>query len=273
MQAGDREVRVCARASNAAVRLPTTRPVALASPTVSVIIPTLNERAALPALHQCLGSLQGVHEILFVDGGSTDGTVAWLRARNYRVIETERGRGSQLAAGAAAAGGEVLWFVHADTEAPVDSIRQIQDAVRDGASIGAFTLRFSGQSRSARWMTWLYARLRHAGLSYGDAGIFARRDHFEAVKGFPDWPLFEDQALLRRFGQAGYAKPVCLQAVLCTSSRRFAGWRFPFVFAQWVALQILVWLGVSPRWLARSYSPARAGHRAPGADRSEPATD
>lgn len=227
-------------------------------PSVSVIIPVLNERLALPALLRCLDAAEGIYELIFVDGGSTDGTVAWLRGQGCRVLEAPRGRGTQMAAGAMAASGDILWFLHADTQAPSQAVQAIQQAVRTGHVAGAFGLRFDGRGLTERGMTWVYRRLRKLGLLYGDAGIFVRRDAYMAAGGFPESPLFEDQELLRRLRQAGFSRPVCLNLTLITSSRRFAGWRFPLVFTHWVGLQILFWMGVPPRWLALTYRQARA---------------
>ncbi|MCW5962947.1 MAG: TIGR04283 family arsenosugar biosynthesis glycosyltransferase [Bryobacterales bacterium] len=226
-------------------------------PSVSVVIPVLNERLALPALLRSLHDVEGILELIFVDGGSTDGTVAWLRDQGCWVMEAARGRGTQLAAGAKAASGNILWFLHADSKAPSRAARAIQQAVNQEHAAGAFCLHFEGCGVTERGMTWLYRGLRKAGLVYGDAGIFVRRDAYMAVGGLPEWPLFEDQGLLRRLRKAGFPRPVCLDLTLTTSSRRFAGWRFPLVFTHWVGLQVLFWIGVPPQWLARSYTQPR----------------
>jgi len=233
-------------------------PAKVAYPTVSLIIPVLNESSTLPQLLENLAQLEGVHQVLFVDGGSTDRSMETVREAGYPLLESPRGRGVQLDAGAQVATGDILWFLHADTEVPSSSVIAIQAAVRDGNCLaGAFTLRFRGHSWSARWMTWLYARLRRVGLLYGDAGIFVQARLYRTVGGFPHWPLFEDQGFLRCLRRAGCRHIVCLSPTITTSSRRFEGWRFPLVFAQWVTLQVLFWFGVPPRWLGRRYPEVR----------------
>lgn len=227
--------------------------------TVSVVIPLWNERQALPGLLACLKAIEGLHEVLWVDGGSADGTAEWLRAHGCSVLEAPRGRGSQLHAGAEAATGQVLWFLHADSEAPPGAALAIQAAVAAGHGVGAFRLCFRDGGWPGCWMTWLYAHLRRCGLLYGDAGIFVRRELYQAAGGFPAWPLFEDQGLLQRLRRGHHAKPVCLQTAIHTSSRRFRGWRFPLVFSQWVLLQVLFWCGVPPHMLARMYGARRTG--------------
>jgi hypothetical protein len=110
-------------------------------------------------------------------------------------------------------------------------------------------------SGAARFLTWLYPRLRLLGLAYGDSGIFVRRAAYERAGGFKPFPIFEDLDLLRalwkqgRFVQAG--------ACVVTSSRRFEGRSFTLTFARWSLLQGLYWLGVSPHTLARLYAPVR----------------
>ncbi|MBY0505553.1 MAG: TIGR04283 family arsenosugar biosynthesis glycosyltransferase [Bryobacteraceae bacterium] len=206
---------------------------------LSVIIPTWNEAEQLPRL---LAALQDC-EVIVADGGSTDGTREVARARGARVVESVRGRGAQLAAGADAATGDVLWFLHADTLPPPEALAAM--APHYGA--GNFALRFDGESTGARWLTWLYPRLRPLGLIYGDSGIFVRRDLYRQAGGFAPHPVFEDLDLVRRLRRL--TPWVHLEAELVTSSRRFEH-RFGRQFAHWVLLQALYWLGVPPSWLA-----------------------
>ncbi len=226
---------------------------------VSVIIPVLNEMAVLPDLLRNLQDLHDMGELLFVDGGSSDATVEWLRGRGHVVLQAARGRGTQMAVGATAATGDIFWFLHADSLVLPQAISAIQCAVASGSAAGACRLQFSGRSLSARWMTWFYARLRSIGLIYGDAGIFVTREAYARAGGFPPYPLFEDLGLLRRLRSTGFRHLACIEVPLTTSSRRFQGWRFPFVFLQWVALQSLFWLGTPPELLAQLYGRPRGG--------------
>jgi GT2 family glycosyltransferase len=159
-------------------------------------------------------------------------------------------------AGACAARGRVLWFVHADTRPSVGCAARIEEASRDPSVVaGNFDVFFDGDTRAARFLTWLYPRLRRLGLRYGDSAIFVRREAYERVGGFRAFPVFEDLDLMRRLRKAG--RVAHLPAVVTTSSRRFEGRSFLLTFARWSLLQMLYWLGVSPHTLGRLYAPVR----------------
>jgi hypothetical protein len=152
----------------------------------------------------------------------------------------------------------VLWFVHADTVPPPDGADRIREALRRPAVVGGnFTLRFSGPTTAARFLTWLYPHLGRFGLCYGDSALFVRRTDYERAGGFPPLPLFEDLDLVRRLARRGRFRR--LPAEVVTSSRRFAGRSFVLTFLRWSVLQLLYWLGVSPGLLARAYAPIRSG--------------
>lgn len=223
---------------------------------VQIVVPTCNEIVALPDLVRSLSALGSGLTPLFVDGRSTDGTQRWLEEHGLAVIPAERGRGAQLAAGARHALGRseasILWFVHSDCRPQLDALARICDAVDAGTVAGACTLRFSG-GWAARFMTRFYAILNRFGLYYGDATLFVRTDVYEACGGYGAQPIFEDVDLVQRLrrGYPGGFRRLPVEVV--ASSRRFDGWRFPLVFAQWVLLQILYWCGVPPRLLVKAY--------------------
>ena len=225
---------------------------------VSIIIPTLDEATALDATLDALARLDATAELLVVDGGSLDETCAIARACGARVIECARGRGAQMHAGALVARGDVLWFLHADTAPPAAALTEIAAALaRERQAVGGnFAVRFDGTDGAARFLTWLYPRLRRLGLCYGDSAFFVRRDVYEHVGGFRAFPIFEDLDLLRRLKRRG--RFLHLDAEVTTSARRFAGRSFARTFARWSLLQLLYWLGVHPRTLARLYAPIRA---------------
>ncbi len=230
--------------------------VAPAVPAVAIIIPTLNEEAALDETLQAVGRLRGLVEVIVVDGGSDDQTLAIARRHGARVLEAARGRGSQLRAGAAAAQAQVLWFLHADTRPNSDAVVQILSALEQFEVIGGnFTLRFDGPGRAARTLSWLNPYLQWLGLCYGDSAIFVRRSTYEQVGGFAPLPLFEDLHLVRRLRRWG--RFVRLPVPVVTSSRRFEGRSFFRTFAWWTLLQVLYWLGVSPFMLGRWYANVR----------------
>jgi len=228
---------------------------------LSVIIPALDEARAIGAALDAAARVGGEVELVVVDGGSADGTAEVARARGVRVVESVRGRGAQMHAGARAARGDVFWFLHADTLAPADAAERIKDALADPRVVGGnFRVRFDGGGRAAGFLTWLYPQLRRLGLAYGDSGIFVRRAAYERAGGFKPFPLFEDLDLLRALWRQG--RFVQADSFVLTSSRRFEGRSFALTFARWSLLQTLYWLGVSPHTLARLYAQVReAGRR------------
>jgi rSAM/selenodomain-associated transferase 2 len=224
---------------------------------ISLIIPTLNEATTIGTMLEMAARVRGLTEVIVVDGGSTDGTQDFVRRRGIRLIETVRGRGSQMHAGALAATGEIFWFLHADTHPPENACDYIREALSDPAVVGGhFTIRFDGVRRAAGVLTWIYPRLHWLGLCYGDSGIFVRRTAYALVGGFRPYPIFEDLDLLRRLRRQGRLSR--LPAAVVTSSRRFEGRSFILTFAWWSVLQVLYWLGVPPRHLGRLYAPIRA---------------
>lgn len=228
------------------------------APTVSIIIPTLNEEHSLHSTIESLRICCPDAEIIVADGASSDGTTDIGIKRGARVVHSRKGRGAQLKAGAEAAAGDVLWFVHADTLIDGDASAQMINALTDPSVVGGnFTIVFDGTSRPARFMSWLYPKLGRLGLAYGDSGIFVRRDVYEKIGGFRPLPLFEDLDLLSRLRREGKFKT--LKAKVITSSRRFEGRSFPMMFARWSSLQVLFWCGVHPERLVRFYQPVRSG--------------
>lgn len=221
---------------------------------VSVVIPTLDEADRLAALVEALIREPELAEIIVADGGSTDGTTALAEGLGARVIETERGRGRQLRAGADGARGEILLFLHADSIFPAGGLRALCAALDRDPRVpgGNFRVVFDGGSRFARGLTIAYPWLRHVTLYYGDSGIFARRSVCEAIGGIKPIPIMEDYDFVRRLERAG---PTCRieQPALTTSSRKFEGRRAGAIIWGWVVIHVLYWLGVSPERLARLY--------------------
>ena len=223
---------------------------------ISAIIPTLNEEAGIAGTVRAVSAQAGILEVLVVDGGSSDSTVARSRRAGATVILAERGRGRQMHAGALAARGGVLWFIHADTR-PIPGVsRQLAEALASPAVVGGnFTLVFDGATLGARVLNLVQPLMQRIGCYYGDSTIFVRRDAYFAAGGFPPYPVFEDAALIARLRSAG--KFVSLPGQVITSSRRLERHGFVRTCARWSALQCLFWLGVPPERLARYYAPVR----------------
>lgn len=190
-------------------------------PSVSVIIPTLDEAAHLP---QALASVErgpGV-EVIVVDGGSTDGTVQLARQQGAdRVIQSQRSRARQMNAGAAAAQGQVLQFLHADTRLEPGAMGALRRAMLDPRVVGgAMRLRIDSPLRRVRWVApAVNLRTRWLKLPYGDQAIFIRRSVFEALGGFADLPILEDYDLICRMRHVGQL--VLLRSAAITSGRRW----------------------------------------------------
>ncbi|MGC2742536.1 MAG: glycosyltransferase family 2 protein [Candidatus Angelobacter sp.] len=281
---------------------------------ISVIIPVLNERGALPAtiaaLRACRGSADqmaspsvpseisasqtgaskvAISEIIVSDGGSSDGTADWVRAQpDLVLVNSARGKGPQLNAGAARATGDVLLFLHADCalsqaalnalhlalcgaarSCPQVSSPKLSSPKLSAAGLaaphfsvskplgGAFYLRFAeSHPRALRLVSWginLRARLR--GSATGDQGIFVRRDVFQSIGGAPDWPLFEDVELVRRIKQAG--EFVVLKTPLTVSGRRYIEHGVLRTALLIYSLRFAYWLGVPPQRLKEWFRDAR----------------
>lgn len=229
---------------------------------ISVIIPTLNEEAALPEALACPDFAGGDAEIIVADGGSRDATRRIAHDAGARVVTGPAGRGQQLAQGAAAANGDILLFLHADTILSAGALTAIRRSLSDDRIGGGnFQLVFDGPTDFAAWLTGFYAKLRQRGIYYGDSAIFVRRDTYESLGGIRPIALMEDIDFVRRLENAG--PTVCIDSPhAVTSSRRFENrkpWR---IFAQWLTIHALYYLHVSPERLAKIYRSRRHG---PGA--------
>lgn len=225
-------------------------------PALSIIVPALNEARSIAGTLDALKNIRDA-EVIVVDGGSSDATAEIARTRGVRLVASERGRGAQMHAGACVARGEALWFVHADTLVASACADEIAEALKDAKVVaGNFSVRFDGERRAARFLTWLYPQLRKLGLCYGDSAIFVRSEAYRALGGFKPFPIFEDLDLVRRLRKKG--RVAHLQAFVKTSSRRFEGRSFALTFARWAFLQTLFWLGVNPNALGRLYAPVRS---------------
>jgi len=221
---------------------------------ISVIVPTLNEEAALPRLLAGLAGETPAPEIIVVDGGSDDATRRLARRTGARVVRAPPGRGRQLAVGAELASGDVLLFLHADSVFPRGGLRRIEESLAGDPVLvgGNFRLVFDGERPFSRWLTGFYAWFRKRGLYYGDSGIFVRAEVYRALGGFRPIALMEDYDFTRRLERAG---PTCciLEPPLVASSRRFENRHPVAIFLGWLEIHALYHLGLPDRLLARHY--------------------
>ncbi len=224
---------------------------------VSIVIPALDEERAIGAT--LAAALPQADEVVVSDGGSHDRTVAIAIQGGARVISGSRGRGLQLnrgAAAATAATGDILLFLHADTTLPAGGVALVRQAIAAGAVGGAFEIRFDGRG-------WVYRlgervaslRSRWSHLALGDQAQFVRRESFERLGGYKEWPLLEDLDFMLRLRETG--PTAILAQPVTTSARRFAA-RGPLrtVLGNWWIWTRFV-RGVPPERLAADYRNVR----------------
>ena len=222
---------------------------------LSVIVPTWNEVVALPRLFASLDAQGHAHERIVADGSSRDGTPELAERLGARVVRGARGRGAQLAAGARAARGELLLFLHADAELAPGALAALARAFDDPALLAAGLRQvIAHEARFYRLVERAANRRVRAGWVYGDSGLCVRRAAYDAVGGFGAQEVFEDLDLSRRLRRAGRIALV-EEAVLCCSPRRWEHeGRLRRTLKNWV-LTALWTAGVAPARLARFYRP------------------
>ena len=221
-------------------------------PMFSVVIPTLNAAADLPRL---IASVRGfADEVVVADGGSTDSTRNVALHEGAVVLNVEPGRGQQLAAGAQAAQGEWLLFLHADSRLGQDWQEAVQAFRDDPLSrywAGYFKLVYDDDSAKARRLERIVAwRSRALGLPYGDQGLLMHRSLYDRAGGFPRIALMEDVALVRTIGRR-WLRPLDASVVTSADRYRRSGWwwrstRNLFCLS-------LYFLSVPPRFIQKIY--------------------
>lgn len=221
---------------------------------LSIIVPMLNEAAGIAEALHALRDLEA--ELVAVDGGSSDKTVECATPHANLLLSAARGRARQMNAGAAAAQGDILLFLHADTRLPPAAADQIiKQSIASGALWGRFDVEISGKSAwfpvIAAMMNW---RSRLTGIATGDQAIFVKRSAFEQIGGFPDLPLMEDIVLSQRLKKL--TRPACLRQKVVTAGRRWEKHGILRTILTMWSLRLRFFFGADPKQLAIEYGYA-----------------
>lgn len=224
---------------------------------LSVVIPTLNAAEALPRALPPLASMAAVglvREVIFADGGSTDRTADIAEAAGARLVSAPRGRGGQLAAGAAAGSGEWLLFLHADSalsDGWEDAVRRFVDDPDNADRAGYFRFGLDDPGMPARWLEAVVAlRCRLFKLPYGDQGLLISRALYGRLGGYRPLPLMEDVDFVRRIGRRRLA---ALAAGIRTSAVRYRRDGYLLRPVRNLCCLMLYYFGVSPRVILKLY--------------------
>ncbi|WP_296934929.1 TIGR04283 family arsenosugar biosynthesis glycosyltransferase [uncultured Marinobacter sp.] len=220
---------------------------------LSVIVPVWMEAEGVTDTLRAVQPIRAKgHEVVVVDAGSSDQTVELARPLCDRVVVSEKGRALQMNAGAAAAKGDLLLFLHADTRLPANALEHLAGFFQSRRAWGRFDVRLSGDRPLFRIIAWfMNQRSRLTGICTGDQAMFVRRDAFEAMGGFQPVPLMEDVEFSRRLCLV--SRPFCIKEPVVTDSRRWqqhGAWRT--IFLMW-KLRWRYWRGESPESLAQIY--------------------
>ena len=218
----------------------------------SIIIPALNEAASIQHCLLALQPLRNHAEIIVVDGGSCDNTIELATLYADKVLSSEQGRARQMNQGAKQATGDILVFLHADTELPEQALSLIEQVISIEQVWGHFDIQLRGESVMftviAFMMNW---RSRLTGIATGDQVLFVSREIFNAVGGYPDISLMEDIALSSALKKI--SSPICLTAKVKSSVRRWQQYGiYKTILLMW-SLRLRYWLGADPHYLAELY--------------------
>ncbi|CAD5919890.1 MULTISPECIES: TIGR04283 family arsenosugar biosynthesis glycosyltransferase [Planktothrix] len=219
---------------------------------ISIIIPVLNEAENIGLVISSIQRAENI-EVIIIDGGSQDNTVKIAENLGVKVIVTNRGRALQMNAGAKIATGEILLFLHGDTQLPLGFETEVRETfINSNIIAGAFQLKINGDQLSLRVIEkTVFWRSKYLQMPYGDQAIFIKAITFGEIGGFPEQPIMEDFELIRRLNHLG--KIEILSSSVITSGRR---WQKLGVFKTTLINQLIVigyYLGISPTKLAQWY--------------------
>jgi len=191
-------------------------------PSISIIIPVLNEEKSISNILACLennGSKENIEEVIIVDGGSVDKTISIASEKGATVINSPKGRAKQMNLGAKQAKGEILYFLHVDTLPPSHFDKSILKAIQNNHKAGCFQMSFDSNSRFLKFFAW-FTRVNHTICRGGDQSLFITKNLFTKTKGFnEDYIVYEDNEFIERLYKKTYFK--ILPEKVKTSARRY----------------------------------------------------
>jgi rSAM/selenodomain-associated transferase 2 len=187
---------------------------------ISIIIPVYNEEKTIRIFMESLKGIQGNHEVIFVDGGSTDNTFDIVKEKYFIVGSPKKGRGCQMNYGSTLAKGEALFFLHSDSKVPCDLLEYMQDALKKGKA-GCFRIRFDSKSVLMKICAFMSnSRVKIRNIAFGDQGIFITKEYFDEIGGYPEISIMEDYQLSMDIKKDGN-RIILADAEILTSDRRF----------------------------------------------------
>lgn len=232
----------------------------MATSGITVIVPVLNEVEGLADLCRHLDN-GGFEQVVLVDGGSDDGSWQWLQRQWHNghdkcALQSAPGRAVQMNVGAAAAVGQTLIFLHADSTLPLDTNYQVSKLQGGERQWGRFNICFDSRLWSMSVVAWfINHRSRLSGIATGDQAIFMRREAFDRIGGFKEIPLMEDIATSQQLKTL--SKPLCIDSVVVTSARRWEQKGVARTILLMWAFRFAYFIGVSPQRLAYYYQHVR----------------
>lgn len=220
---------------------------------ISIIIPVYNEAATITNLMDNLDLFKDHCEIIFVDGGSSDGSPDIIQKRYRLVSSPKRGRANQMNYGADLTRGDIILFLHADSILPKNALSQIKNVISKGSKVGCFRIKFQSNTILMKICGFMSNfRVAKRNIAFGDQGIFIRRDYFNELGGFRDIPLMEDYQLSMNIKADG-EKIALAKSHIVTSERRFIENGRLKTMARMQRLQHMYRKGVDVELIAKMY--------------------
>ncbi|MGO4920094.1 TIGR04283 family arsenosugar biosynthesis glycosyltransferase [Maribacter spongiicola] len=223
-------------------------------PTISIIIPVLNEEKYIKDVLFAISTNAGsdcIKEILVVDGGSTDNTVANAIKHGASVVKSKKGRAAQMNLGATKASGDILYFLHVDSLPPKDFDNAILNEIESGFEVGCFQMRFNSKSRFLKFFAWC-TRINHQICRGGDQSLFITNKLFNQLNGFNEnYVIYEDNEFIRRVYKMKPFK--IISSAVTTSARRYE--ERGMISLQWHfgMIHLKYYLGARPTELHQYY--------------------